>query len=329
GTGIGLALAKSLATLHEGTLTVESAPGKGATFIFCLGMDNLYPQAARKENQSPIPSVPLPPADDEEEEGVGADRLPLLLIVEDNADIRDYIAESFHNNYRILTTTNGKEGWALAQEQIPDIIVSDIMMPEMDGIELCRHIKEDVRTSHIPVVLLTAKDSLQDKEEGYESGADSYLTKPFTSKLLRSRVRNLLEARRRLAEQITARIKAPDTAPSQPAIHLNRLDEEFLVRFQRIVEENIDNEALDIPLLADQLNISQSSLYRKIKGLTGISSKEYIRKIRLKNSLRLLTEEGFNVTEAAYASGFNDLNYFRECFKSEYGMTPKRYVSKK
>lgn len=321
GTGIGLALVKSLADLHEGSLHVESEMGKGTTFTFRILTENTYPDALHKEEKAE--SIPERPENLKEEDN---DILPVILIVEDNDDIREYIATSFSNNYHIMTATNGKEGIEQALKYIPDIIISDIMMPVMDGIELCKLIKEDVRTSHIPVILLTAKDSIQDKEEGYESGADSYLTKPFSAKLLHSRVHNLLESRKKLASLITNRTKGLKAEQSQEAIKLSRLDEEFLNRFTAIVEENIDMDKLDMSFMMDKMNMSHSTLYRKIKGLTGISCNEFIRKIRLKNSLRLLMEESLNISEAAYASGFNDLGYFRTCFKEEYGMVPSEYI---
>ena len=321
GTGIGLALVKSLADLHEGSLHVESETGKGTTFTFRILTENTYPDALHKEEKTE--SIPEKPESLKEEEN---DTCPVILVVEDNDDIREYIATSFSNNYHILTATNGKEGIEQALKYIPDIIISDIMMPVMDGIELCKLIKEDVRTSHIPVILLTAKDSIQDKEEGYESGADSYLTKPFSAKLLHSRVHNLLESRKKLALLITNRTKELKPEQSQESMQLSKLDEEFLNRFTAIVEENINTPQLDMPFMIGKMNMSHSTLYRKIKGLTGISGNEFIRKIRLKNSLRLLMEEGLNVSEAAYASGFNDLGYFRNCFKEEYGMAPSEYI---
>ena len=324
GTGIGLALVKSLADLHEGSLHVESETGKGTTFTFRILTENTYPDALHKEEKTE--SIPEKPESLKEEEN---DTCPVILVVEDNDDIREYIATSFSNNYHILTATNGKEGIEQALKYIPDIIISDIMMPVMDGIELCKLIKEDIRTSHIPVILLTAKDSIQDKEEGYESGADSYLTKPFSAKLLHSRVHNLLESRKKLALLITNRTKELKPEQSQESMQLSKLDEEFLNRFTAIVEENIDTPQLDMPFMIGKMNMSHSTLYRKIKGLTGISGNEFIRKIRLKNSLRLLMEEGLNISEAAYASGFNDLGYFRACFKEEYGMAPSEYIKQK
>ena len=324
GTGIGLALVKSLADLHEGSLHVESETGKGTTFTFRILTENTYPNALHKEEKTE--SIPEKTESLKEEEN---DTCPVILVVEDNDDIREYIATSFSNNYHILTATNGKEGIEQALKYIPDIIISDIMMPVMDGIELCKLIKEDVRTSHIPVILLTAKDSIQDKEEGYESGADSYLTKPFSAKLLHSRVHNLLESRKKLALLITSRTKELKPELVQESMQLSKLDEEFLNRFTAIVEENIDTPQLDMPFMIGKMNMSHSTLYRKIKGLTGISGNEFIRKIRLKNSLRLLMEEGLNISEAAYASGFNDLGYFRACFKEEYGMAPSEYIKQK
>ncbi|WP_291530321.1 hybrid sensor histidine kinase/response regulator transcription factor [Bacteroides sp. UBA939] len=323
GTGIGLALVKSLADLHEGTLQVESEIGKGTTFIFRLLTGNTYPNALHKEEKTErIPEEPEAEYPKEENNDIR----PVILVVEDNDDIREYITTSFSANYHIITATNGKEGVEQAQEHIPDIVVSDIMMPVMDGIELCKRIKEDVSTSHIPVILLTAKDSIQDKEEGYESGADSYLTKPFSAKLLHSRILNLLESRRKLALMITNRTKELQPEQVQGSMQLSRLDEVFLNKFTAIVEENIDMDKLDMAFMREKMNMSHSTLYRKIKGLTGISGNEFIRKIRLKNSLRLLMEEGVNISEAAYTSGFNDLGYFRSCFKEEYGMVPSEYI---
>ena len=202
------------------------------------------------------------------------------------------------------------------------------MMPVMDGIELCRSIKEDMRTSHIPVILLTAKDSIQDKEEGYDSGADSYLTKPFSAKLLNSRIHNLLESRKKLAQQITAHTQELEPKalqePMEP-IELNKLDREFLEKLTHIIEENLDAE-LDIPFMTSKIGMSHSPFYRKVKALTGISANEFIRKVRLKNSLQLLLTGTYNISEAAYMTGFNNVSYYRQCFKDEYGMSPTEYL---
>lgn len=327
GTGIGLALVKSLATLHEGTLHVESQIGEGTIFTFRLLTSNAYPHALH-EKEEPVSFFDR--EDDISEEMMSADARPVILIVEDNNDIRKYIVNSFSDDFRVIESVNGKEGIENAFHIIPDIIVSDIMMPEMNGIEFCRIIKEDIRTSHIPVVLLTAKDSLHDKEEGYASGADSYLTKPFSANLLRSRIRNLLDSRAKLARQITQHMHKwkDDTENSTPELFksMSGLDSKFLEKLTKIIEENIDMEKLDISFLTEKMNMSNSSFYRKVKGLTGVPPNEFIRKIRLGNSLRLLQSGDYNISEAAYMTGFNSLRYFRECFKDEYGMTPSEFM---
>lgn len=333
GSGIGLALVKSLADLHEALLLVESKPGEGTVFRFRILTENTYPTALHKEtNTPPISLSPSEPEENDITPEKENDKRPLLLAVEDNDDIRDYIATAFIDNYRVLTAQNGKEGWELAQEHIPDIIISDIMMPVMDGLELCRRIKEDLRTSHIPVILLTAKDSIQDKEEGYESGGDSYLTKPFSAKLLRSRVNNLLNSRKLLANILTSKLgqtveKIPtNNIGTETPLRLNRLDKEFLEKLQKVVEENLGEEELDVPFLCRTFLMSRSTFYRKIKGLIGITANEYIRNARLNRVIQLIQDEGMGIQEAAYASGFNSLSYFRSCFKEVYGMTPKEYL---
>lgn len=327
GTGIGLALVKSLATLHQGMLEVKSVVGKGTTFTFRILADYDYPDAMHKEVASASEVVDMAEEDSEQ------DNRLLLLVIEDNEDIRKYIVSSFNTEYKVLEGSNGKEGLEIALSTIPNIIVSDIMMPQMDGIQLCRAIKEDIRTSHIPVILLTAKDSMQDKEEGYESGADSYLTKPFSAKLLRTRMLNLLESRARLAKRITdSSLTGSETESAifiEEPLKLSNLDEAFLKKTTEIIEENINDEKLDIIFLTQQIGMSHSTMYRKIKALTGITINEYIRKIRLRRSMQLLQTGDYNVSEAAYMSGFNTMSYFRTCFKNEYGYSPSEVTRAK
>lgn len=321
GSGIGLALVKGLSELHEGSLKVESIPNAGTTFTLRLLTGNTYPNAIHTQSLIEKKTIGT------EESAVTdapSDGHPIVLVVEDNDDIREYIRSSFADLYEVITAKDGKEGWELAQTRIPNVIVSDIMMPVMDGIELCQRVKEDMRTSHIPVILLTAKDSLQDKEEGYASGADSYLTKPFSAKLLHSRINNLLETRKKIASLLAL----ADTQPKQESAisSLNKLDNEFLQKITQIIEENLEMEKMDIAFIADKMCMSHSTLYRKIKGLTEMSANEFIRKVKMRKGVELLMSGQYTISEIAYRIGFSSVAYFRQCFKDEYGVSPSDYV---
>ena len=324
GSGIGLALVKGLSELHEGILKVESTVDAGTTFTLRLLTENTYPNAIHAQHD-----MEKKPMDAEETTitDTPTENHPIVLVVEDNTDIREYIRSSFTELYEVITAKDGKEGWELAQARIPNIIVSDIMMPVMDGIELCKRIKEDMRTSHIPVILLTAKDSLQDKEEGYASGADSYLTKPFSAKLLHSRINNLLETRKKIASLLAL----ADIQPKQESAvsSLNKLDNEFLQKITQIIEENLEMEKMDIAFIADKMCMSHSTLYRKIKGLTDMSANEFIRKVKMRKGVELLMSGQYTISEIAYMIGFSSVAYFRQCFKDEYGMSPSDYVKQK
>lgn len=332
GTGIGLALVKALADLHEATLHVESCEGKGSKFTLTFEIENTYPSALHKED---IQELHKEEEDtDIENEQAEDDQFPTLLIVEDNADIREYIADSFCEDFRILQADNGEEGLQCAISNIPDIIVSDIMMPKMNGIDMTRTLKEDVRTSHIPIILLTAKDTDDDKEEGYECGANSYLTKPFTAKLLGSRIHNLLNAQRRLAEQIREkyenRFRTKDIEEESEVIdndnnikeNLSKIDRDFLQRLDDVISNNLKSNDLDLPFVTGQMAMSHSTFYRKVKALTGMTAKEYIRKSRLHHCYKMLESGDYNVTEAAMLTGFNHMAHFREIFKNEFGILP-------
>ena len=324
GSGIGLALVKGLSELHEGILKVESTVDAGTTFTLRLPTENTYPNAIHTQHD-----MEKKPMDAEETTitDTPTENHPIVLVVEDNTDIREYIRSSFTELYEVITAKDGKEGWELAQARIPNIIVSDIMMPVMDGIELCKRIKEDMRTSHIPVILLTAKDSLQDKEEGYASGADSYLTKPFSAKLLHSRINNLLETRKKIASLLA--LADIQTKQESAVSSLNKLDNEFLQKITQIIEENLEMEKMDIAFIADKMCMSHSTLYRKIKGLTDMSANEFIRKVKMRKGVELLMSGQYTISEIAYMIGFSSVAYFRQCFKDEYGMSPSDYVKQK
>ena len=323
GTGIGLALVKNLVSLHEGDIRVESSLNVGSSFFVSLLTDNTYPHvlhadSTEKEDtkEEDTPDILSEPAGNTKR---------ILLVVEDNRDICDYIVDSFSEIFDVKTAENGEKGLSVAFNSIPDIIVSDIMMPVMNGMDMCKMLKEDVRTSHIPVILLTAKDSLQDKEEGYLIGADSYLTKPFSATLLHSRIQNLLDTRRKLAE----RFSSTSGIVEKRAIieeSLNKLDNEFLEKISQLIEERMSSEKIDIGYLADKMCMSHSTLYRKMKALTGLSTNEYIRKIKMQYAERLLLEGKYNVSEVAFMVGFNSIVYFRQCFKEELGVLPSEYL---
>lgn len=352
GTGIGLALVKSFAKLHEAELKVESEEGMGTEFRFVLDAENTYPNALHKED-APIEEEKqelLAQEEISEPEEEQEDARPLILVVEDNDDIRQYIDESLCEDYRIIQARNGKEGRDQAFQEMPALIVSDIMMPEMDGIEMMKILKNDIRTSHIPIILLTAKTSPLDQEEGYDSGADSYLMKPFSAKLLQSRIRNILSGRRRLAEYIIQHnmpsaagmstltssageasgqqsLEEAELAASIP--ELSPLDKKFMEKLNRLIEENMTTVDIDIAFMTDKMAMSHSSFYRKVKALTGVSANEYIRKMKLQRSMVLLQEGESNVTEVAMLTGFNNIGYFRKCFKKEYGISPSEVLKGK
>jgi signal transduction histidine kinase/DNA-binding response OmpR family regulator/sugar lactone lactonase YvrE len=318
GTGIGLALVKNMASLHEGEITVESSPGKGSCFRLSLLTHNIYPNAVHND-----PDIKV----EEDISAAEASGKPILLVVEDNLDICNYISDSFSDSFEVVTANDGEEGCDKAFQYIPDIIVSDIMMPRVSGIELCESIKKDMRTSHIPLILLTAKDTISDKEEGYSSGADSYLTKPFSAILLRSRINNLLENRKKLADRLKDNIRMNDRNSILKESG-NRLDNEFIGRIVRLIEEHMEYDKIDIAWLSDHLCMSGSTLYRKMKALTGMSANEFVRKVRMNRAVQLIVQREFHITEIAYKVGINNPVYFRQCFKEEFGVTPSDYLKR-
>lgn len=344
GTGIGLALVKSLATLHQAELTVESEKGRGSKFTFSLKADRTYPEALHKDDNQDLATAENAEENETTSKEPTEDIRPLLLIVEDNADIRLYIEESLHEDYRIIQACNGREGMEQAFSKVPDIIVSDIMMPEMDGIMMTHILKEDIRTSHIPIILLTAKTSINDQEEGYDSGADSYLTKPFSAKLLHSRIRNILSGRRRLADYIVQKnisqfeTSADEQQTSQKATEekedamtcqISNLDKKFLEKLNKLIENHISTDDLDMAFMTDKMAMSHSTFYRKVKALTGMSANEYIKKAKLRHSMTLLKKGEYSIAEVAILAGFNNLGNFRESFKREFGKSPSEILKGK
>ncbi len=331
GTGIGLSLVKNLVTLHEGTIKVESSIEQGSSFIVTLDEQNVYPTALHGKKDTPAEEQANSVNESDNASDNGTPGRLLMLVVEDNHDIREYITSSFADEYDTIEASDGKEGLGKALDRIPDIIISDVMMPHMDGNEMCHILKSDVRTSHIPIILLTAKDSQEAKEEGYDAGADSYITKPFTHSLLRSRINNLLTQRRRMLDaQKTANTdkdSKEDLKEKQEQLRksLSEIDQEFFDKLDSLIGEGISGD-VDVNMLASKLAMSTSTLYRKMKALTGMSTNEYIRKYKMQYAERLLLEGKYSISEISFMVGMNSIAYFRRCFKAEYGMIPSEYL---
>lgn len=337
GTGIGLALVKHLVELHHGSITVDSKVNEGTDFRLRLWVDESYPEAMHTDENGDTSDPETEEAIEAGVEPVADRRMPVVLVVEDNEDLREYISESFTDLFEVKLASDGEEGLEMARSIIPDIIITDIMMPVMDGLDMIRQLKSDIVTSHIPVVVLTAKDSDFDREDGYTAGADSYLTKPFSSQLLISRVNNILRARERLANtaapvmKLSSQADAEPVEPEEPkpdemAPEMTALDRDFLDRLHNAVSDHIASENVDVAFLSDTMCMSRATLYRKVKALTGLSPNEYIRKVRMQVAEQLLAQGKFTVSEVSFKVGINSTPYFRQCFKEEYGVNPSDYV---
>lgn len=324
GSGIGLALVKNLIELHHAQIYVESKINQGTEFKIQLLADYDYPNELHAVNEQ---TDSLLAEDNHTDIAESPNKKPIILFVEDNEDIRSYVNESLSDEYEVKLASNGKIGLDMAINLIPDIIISDIMMPEMDGFEMCKQVKNNVCTCHIPVIMLTAKDSLHDKEEGYKIGADSYITKPFSASLLKIRIKNIIDVRKNISEKLSNEI----TIKEKKKIiedSTSKLDNDFLNKFNDIVESNLSMEKMDVGYIAEKLCMSNSTLYRKIKALTGLSTNEYVRKIKMKHAEKLLLEGKYNISEIAFMIGMNSTVYFRQCFKEEFGVVPSDYIKK-
>lgn len=320
GSGIGLSLSKDLIELMDGTITVSSEEGKGTFFTVQL------PIVKIETGEKVIPTAgtsPVVPSRPKSYQFLPTDnrQLPQIVLVEDNADMRHFIKSNLVKSYRVLEAENGEKGLKMAQSYQPDLMISDLMMPKLNGIELCKRLKENLDTSHIPVIMLTARAGVENKIEGLESGADDYLTKPFNAKELIARVQNLIAKQ----ERLKIYFKESDTSVDPAKITTSSLDQKFLKNVLDLLEQQHSDVTFGVPQMQSALAMSKTQLHRKTKALTNESPGELLRNFRLKRAAHLLANKSDTVTQVAYQVGFNNLSYFAKCFKAYYGVSPSTY----
>jgi signal transduction histidine kinase/DNA-binding response OmpR family regulator len=333
GTGIGLSLTKELVELMHGKITVESEVGRGSKFMVTIPLGKAHLNDGEyqmiqilnsKNHENSEIKEPLESSEDSEtfnDSNNGKESFPHVLIVEDHADIREFVAENLKNSFFVEQAENGKKGLDSAIKNIPDLVITDIVMPEMDGIELCSNLKTDERTSHIPVVMLTGKSGIHDRLKGLETGADAYLTKPFNLKELRLQVVKLIEQRQKLRERFTR-----DLRFEPKDIAVTSADEKFIIRAMEIIEKNIGNSDFEVRQFEEEMFMSRMQLFRKIKALTNQTPGDFIRTIRLKRAASLIKQNFGNIAQITYEVGFNNPSYFAKCFKDLYGELPSDYM---
>jgi DNA-binding response OmpR family regulator len=335
GTGIGLALAKNIVKLHKGIIKAISNEGEGTSFIVLLplGKDHLKEDKILNSTEDAIdnessfyldkPNYLMDNLSENDtiKEDVDKDKsLPILLIVEDNKEVRTFIKNIFKTNYTVYEAENGQKALDIASKNSIDLIISDVMMPVMDGIEFCARIKTNILTSHIPVILLTAKTSEESQKSGYTTGADAYITKPFDTNLLEVRVNNILRSRKSLIEKFKI-----DTILEPKELTATSADEMFLQKAIDLIEQNMTNAEYTINDFISEMNMSRSVLYRKLKALTDQSITEFIRTIKLKRAGQLILKSQLSISEIAFDLGFNDLKHFRISFQKLFNELPSQY----
>ena len=326
GTGIGLAIVKAFTELHHGEVSATSIEGKGSTFTIHIPVrqkGEVTNQPTEKIEQLVEPSS----AEEVPNQARHIDELiqpyqtdkPEVLIIDDNIDIRTYLRSVLSEKYNVSEAADGKVGLELARKIVPDIVLSDIMMPVMDGLAFCQQLKTDKAISHIPVILLTARSLDEQRAEGYEHGADAYLSKPFSLRLLLSRIDNLIESRKKLNQTWSKGVEDDEIGNIS-----NEIDKSFLKQLRKIIQENLANSDLSVEQIGDEIGLSRVQLYRKVKALTGYSPVEMLRKARLTRARHLLRTTEKTVSEVAYAVGFSTPSYFSKCYKDEFGESPKK-----
>ena len=326
GSGIGLAVAKAFVELHGGTISVESTPQKGTAFTITLPVTHTAKPLSDTGKHIDSSEVAAE-LDTIAERPDFSDDKPIVLIVDDNRDIQQLVGELLNADYNILTASNGKEGVKMAVRHVPDLIICDVMMPVMDGLECCRHIKSEISTSHIPVLMLTACSLDEQRVQGYDSGADGYLAKPFNSAVLKSKCSSLISNRRRIRNLYeSAGLPVPAANNNQASTRKNStgadIDNEFYTRFLDIFKAEMGNSDLSVDTVASRMGLERSQFYRKIKALTNYAPVELMRRLRLQHGRTLLTTTDKTISEIAYETGFSTPAYFTKCYRDAYGETP-------
>ncbi|WP_372651378.1 two-component regulator propeller domain-containing protein [Draconibacterium sp.] len=328
GSGIGLALVHSLVKLHKGTIGVESAVDKGAVFTvqfpvsrkaynddeILIGADQYIPHVTLADDMKPVPVLR------DEVERLSTN--PTILVIDDNRELLEFISETMTNDYKVVTAIDGTQGMEKVEESLPDLIISDVMMPGIDGFELTRKLKNDIRTSHIPIILLTAKSGEENEYEGLQTGADYYIEKPFLPHILVKLIENVLATRKSLIERFKS-----DVQMLPIDVAFSESDKDLIEKITSLIKENIDRPNLDVSFLVNEIGISRSLLHVKLKKLTDCSATEFIRSIRLREAVKLIADGKCNISEAAYKTGFSSPAYFSRRFKEYFGVTPKAYFN--
>ncbi len=334
GTGIGLSLTKELVEMHHAKIEVESEPSKGSSFkvTFLKGYDHFAEnddfvlQDMKKAGDEIIEKV-LPVQEEEmPAEETSAPERQTILIAEDNQELRSFLKTVLNHQYDVLEAENGREALDLAKSSIPDMIITDLMMPEMNGLELAKAIKEDINISHIPLVLLTAKTDMESKLEALQYGADDYITKPFSSAYLEARIENLLKLRKQLQELYRSSLTSGVISPSKPNVVSQ--DDIFIQRIMTFIEDNIDNSEMTIDEIVSSVGFSRSAFFKKLKSLTGLAPVEFLKEVRVQRAAQLIETGEFNISQITYMVGMSDPRYFSRCFKQKFGMSPREYKDK-